>query len=285
MRETAAIFDIKSTRLDVLVVVLKDANTELLNAALYKRFGKMQDASSVPLLLELTRFKKPEDISLEHVLPIFKQYNLNIIGIRHIDQQFQTLATKYGLAFYLSSNTKEQQPQHAEQKKDEIKPHEKIEAQKIEPEKTVMENIPAKELSNKEPPEVSIQKNKITPSEKKRAQPEIRTTMVVDKPVRTGQQIYAKNADLIVLEMVSAGAEILADGNIHVYAPLRGRALAGVKGDKKARIFVQCMQAELVSVAGVYRTIEQNLPQDIANKAAQIFVEQDKLVIKALNVK
>ncbi|HJU50263.1 MAG TPA: septum site-determining protein MinC [Pseudogulbenkiania sp.] len=107
-------------------------------------------------------------------------------------------------------------------------------------------------------------------------------TLIVDRPVRAGQQIYAKGGDLVVLAMVSAGAEVIADGNIHVYAPLRGRALAGARGNTAARIFTQCMEAELVSIAGVYRTIEQALPDSIRGKPAQVFLENERLVINAL---
>ena len=105
------------------------------------------------------------------------------------------------------------------------------------------------------------------------------STVVVDRPIRTGQQVYAENADLIVLALVSEGAEIIADGNIHVYGPLRGRALAGAAGNKQARIFAQSMQAELVSVAGIYRVFDQNLPPHLHHKAVQIHLQDDRLVI------
>lgn len=108
------------------------------------------------------------------------------------------------------------------------------------------------------------------------------TTLIIDRPVRAGQQIYAKGGDLVVLAMVNVGAEIIADGSIHVYAPLRGRALAGARGNTQARIFVQSMEAELVSVAGVYRTIEQALPDSIQGKPAQIYLENERLVMSAL---
>jgi septum site-determining protein MinC len=107
--------------------------------------------------------------------------------------------------------------------------------------------------------------------------------MIIDRPVRAGQQIYAKGGDLVVLEMVSAGAELIADGSIHVYAPLRGRALAGARGNTAARIFVKSMEAELVSIAGVYRTIEQDLPQSIKGKPTQIYLEQERVVMIPLD--
>ncbi len=106
--------------------------------------------------------------------------------------------------------------------------------------------------------------------------------MVIDKPLRSGQHVYAKGRDLIVLAMVNPGAEIMADGHIHVYAPLRGKAIAGARGDTQARIFTSCLEAELISIAGTYRTSDQPLPPEVAAKPAQISLQGDKLVMQAL---
>jgi septum site-determining protein MinC len=100
-------------------------------------------------------------------------------------------------------------------------------------------------------------------------------TVTLDKPLRSGQRFYAKGCDLIVTAMVSAGAEVIADGNIHVYAPLRGRALAGASGDKEARIFTTSLEAELVSVAGLYRTFEAGVPAELARQPATISLSGD----------
>jgi septum site-determining protein MinC len=108
------------------------------------------------------------------------------------------------------------------------------------------------------------------------------TTKIVRQPVRSGQQIYAKDGDLILLAPVNAGAEVLADGNIHIYAPLRGRALAGVTGDMNARIFTHSLEAELVSVAGHYRIFEQQPAADVHGKSVQIYLENERLVITPL---
>ncbi len=96
------------------------------------------------------------------------------------------------------------------------------------------------------------------------------STRIITQPVRSGQQIYAQGGDLIVLSTVSHGAEILADGNIHVYAPLRGRALAGVMGDANTYIFCQSLEAELISVAGQYRISEQLKETSAWENSAQI---------------
>lgn len=108
-------------------------------------------------------------------------------------------------------------------------------------------------------------------------------TLVIDKPLRSGQQIYAKG-DLIVLGLVSYGAEVIAEGNIHIYAPLRGRALAGVHGNHAARIFCTCLEPELISIAGIYRTTENALPADILGKSVQIRLADEKLIIEPLRL-
>jgi septum site-determining protein MinC len=99
--------------------------------------------------------------------------------------------------------------------------------------------------------------------------------------VRTGQQVYAQGCDLVVVGTVANGAEVLADGNIHVYGALRGRAFAGALGDKHTRIFCGEFRAEIVSIAGHYRVFEE-LPQEYAGKAVQIQLEQDRLQITPL---
>lgn len=106
--------------------------------------------------------------------------------------------------------------------------------------------------------------------------------MIVDKPLRSGQQIYARDRDLIVLALVSYGAEVIADGHIHVYAPLRGRALAGAQGNGQARIFATAMQAQLLAIAGVYRTGEAPWPAAVAGQAAMVRLVDGSLRVEAL---
>jgi septum site-determining protein MinC len=107
-------------------------------------------------------------------------------------------------------------------------------------------------------------------------------TMIVDRPLRSGQQVYAKGCDLVVLAAVNVGAEVIADGNIHVYGPLRGRAIAGARGNADARIFATCMEPQLISIAGTYRTTETPLPSEVLGKPAQVKLQGDKLLLEAL---
>lgn len=95
-------------------------------------------------------------------------------------------------------------------------------------------------------------------------------TMFVDRTLRSGQQIYARDADLVLIGAVSPGAEVIADGSIHCYGPLRGRAIAGARGDPDARIFATHFGPELVSIAGTFRTFERGIPEAIAGRAAQV---------------
>jgi septum site-determining protein MinC len=104
---------------------------------------------------------------------------------------------------------------------------------------------------------------------------------IISRPVRSGQQIYAEGGDLIILSQVSEGAEVLADGNIHVYGSLRGRALAGVKGDIQARVFCTSLEAELVSIAGHFM-LSDSLREKVWKVAAQVYLDDQSLHVEAV---
>src|SRR5690606_9472264 len=106
--------------------------------------------------------------------------------------------------------------------------------------------------------------------------------MVINRPLRSGQRIYARGTDLIVIGMVSQGAEVIADGNIHVYGPLRGKAMAGARGDTSAKIFTTQLNPELLAVAGVYRVVESALDPALANQPAIVQLEGETLQIVPL---
>jgi len=107
--------------------------------------------------------------------------------------------------------------------------------------------------------------------------------MIIDTPVRAGQRIYARGCDLIITAVVNNGAEVIADGSIHVYNTLHGRALAGASGNPEARIFAMTMSPELVSIAGVYRTFEDGFPAEFARSPAQIRLVGDRIDILSVN--
>jgi septum site-determining protein MinC len=106
-------------------------------------------------------------------------------------------------------------------------------------------------------------------------QPAPTGALVIDKPLRSGQQVYARGRDLVMLAMVNPGAEVIADGHIHVYAPLRGRAIAGARGNVDARIFALGMEPELISIAGLYRTGETPQLAAVRGKPTQVRLVSD----------
>ena len=122
------------------------------------------------------------------------------------------------------------------------------------------------------------QKSNSLPSEKSNRE----TGKIQTQPVRSGQQVYAAEGDLTVISSVSAGAELIAQGHIHVYGTLRGRALAGVEGNIKARIFCQKLEAELISIAGFYKLRDDIKLPKACDNGVQIYLEKDQLQIAAL---
>jgi septum site-determining protein MinC len=112
--------------------------------------------------------------------------------------------------------------------------------------------------------------------------PQSSSALVITKPLRSGQRVYARHCDLVVIGMVSQGAEVIADGNVHVYGPLRGKAMAGARGDTSARIFTTHMDAELLAIAGVYRVVEARLDPALHNHPALVRLEGDTLHIEGL---
>lgn len=118
------------------------------------------------------------------------------------------------------------------------------------------------------------------------APPASPSALVVDRPLRSGQQVYARGRDLVVLAMVNPGAEVIADGHVHVYAPLRGKAIAGARGLTEARVFALSLEAELISIAGVYRTAEHPWPDNVRGRPTQVRLasgpDGDKLLFEPL---
>lgn len=133
--------------------------------------------------------------------------------------------------------------------------------------KPIAENETKTETTQKE----SINKESMT----------AKRTMLITEPVRSGQQIYAEGCDLIVMAQVSQGSELLADGNIHVYGPMRGRAIAGLNGDASARIFCQSLEAELISIDGCYK-ISEDIDKKFWKQRVQVYLANDVLCVEKL---
>lgn len=232
---------------------IKSARTDALAVYLHDADAAALDAAlakcaaqyrelNLPLILDMQDFR-PSEADLPAVLAVFRRHRLPVAALRHSDEAWAATAAGNGLPFTVPG-------------KDRPVPLETADAGTVA------------EITSEVASET--------------AKPAGHPTVLVADPVRTGQQVYAENADLIVTGTVSEGAELIADGNIHIYASMRGRALAGAKGRRDARIFIHSMQAELVSIAGIYRNFEQQLPEHLYRKPVQIHLQDDRLVIAAI---
>ena len=232
---------------------IKSARTDALAVYLHNADAAALDAAlakcaaqyrelNLPLILDMQDFR-PSEADLPAVLAVFRHHRLPVAALRHSDEAWAATAADNGLPFTPPG-------------KERPVPLETADAGTVAEITGEIASETAKQAGH--------------------------PTVLVADPVRTGQQVYAENADLIVTGTVSEGAELIADGNIHIYASMRGRALAGAKGRRDARIFIHSMQAELVSIAGIYRNFEQQLPEHLYRKPVQIHLQDDRLVIAAI---
>jgi len=210
-----------------------------------------------PIVIDIENLKNRDlDLDFKALSQLMRNLRLIPVGVRHGSLKQQQTAIAAGLALMKGGAIKDLPGMKTEQTVAK-KPAEQKQKTPIK-----KSQLPDKVISDN---------------------PISKTTKVVSHPIRSGQQIYAQGGDLIVLAAVNAGAEVVADGNIHIYAPLRGRALAGIRGDANARIFCQNMEAELVSIDGHYRVFEDKMPSELKHQAIQIFLKDGQLQIEQLN--
>lgn len=208
--------------------------------------------ANAPVVLDLERVREIRpDLNFPALVKLLKELALVPVGVHHATPAQQEAAVEAGLAVVRGGGSRElpsgPAPNSANAKAETPRRSEKI------------QTPPPK------PPEASEPSGSVVRAK------------TVHRPVRSGQQIYAKNRDLVVLAAVNAGAEVVADGDIHIYGPLRGRALAGVKGDRHARIFCQSMAAELIAIAGHYQVSDEAVLQEVRGRAVQIYLDGEKL--------
>jgi septum site-determining protein MinC len=246
---TLPAFELKSATLSLVAVVLKTTDLALLSQALDERFGDapgLFDQDPVAIDLSLVRHSA-EPIDFVVLVHLLRGHKMLPVAVKSGNAQQMEDALAAGL-----SEAHGGSPAPA---------------------------LPVRTFTQEDPPSAPVP---LAATEE--PAPPLRASMVIDRPLRSGQRVYAKGADLILLAVVSFGAEVIADGNIHVYAPLRGRALAGAMGDTGARIFTTCMEPQLLSIAGIYRTTDTELAKDVLGKPAQVRLDGEKLVVVPLNI-
>lgn len=252
-------FEIKSAQLSLVSLILKQGNLSKVTNEFLEKFGPQGESPDFfdndLLILDFSQISEDSlSGTLIELLNALHVCKLKAVAIRSSSAELLSQARALGL----------------------------VDAPADLPRKTP--NDKASALTASSTASVSAQKAREVVREVIREVPGA-STMVVDKPLRSGQKVYARGGDLVVMAMVNPGAEVVADGNIHVYAPLRGKAMAGATGNPNARIFSLCLEAELISIAGIYRTSENPLPPAVFGKAAQVRLSddgQEKLLIEAL---
>jgi len=260
-----ATFEIKSANLPLVALLLKSGNLEALGQELQERFGDIPDFfDHDPLVIDLAPLAGA-DVDFQALLKLLKAYRVMPVAVKGGSEEQMRSALKIGLAAAaeaaltpaLSQREREQQPARTQGEREEQTALTQGEREE-QPQPQATQPAAAQALASA-------------------------SALVIDKPLRSGQQVYARGRDLVVLSMVNPGAEVIADGHIHVYAPLRGKAIAGARGDAQARILTLCLEPELVSIAGTYRTSENPLPETLRGKPAQVRLAEDKLVMEPLN--
>ncbi len=242
-RNCTAAVEIKGSSVTLPIVRLLNADTAAVITQLQERIDQAPDFfRGAPVVVDLSALADEQHIDLETLVKELRQLEMIPVGLRGGSEALRQSARSLNLACLAESAIPEPRPQ---------KPDTKV--QPVE--------SPKPEAQTTSPPPASH-------------------ALLITQPVRSGQRVYAKGTDLIVMSSVGYGAEIMADGHIHVYNTLRGRALAGVHGDTECRIFCRDMQAELVSIAGHYR-ISDDLEEEVRGKSVQIYMRDSALIIES----
>ena len=235
------VLEFKSSTFSVPVLVLSGNDLQIIEQQLQAKIQLAPEFfKNSPLVLDLQELNKHNiEIDIEQIVELIRKLGILPVGMRGGNVQQNARVLELGIPVYSISST-------------------------------VVTGSQVQKTIN--PPPIAEVKKDV--SKPKAAASE---STLITQPVRSGQRIYAAG-DLIILAPVSPGAEIMAEGNIHVYGILRGRALAGVQGNNEARIFCSDLQAELVSVAGTYK-ISEDLDETVRGKPVQIYLQNDNLKI------
>ena len=249
-----AVFELKAAGFTLPIIRLLEADIEAVAAELGARVEQAPEFfRNTPVVIDLSGFPRGSgEVEFPLLVGLLRGYGMIPFGVRGGTKAQNEAAEAMELAILGEHETRP-----------------------IRTERTAAPEEPAAPAPRPAAPSVSDE-----PAAERRAGPGASFTLVT-RPVRSGQRVYAAGGYLSIIAAVSSGAELMADGNIHVYGPLRGRALAGMKGNTAARIFCQDLQAELVSVAGHYR-VSENIPRELRGVPVQIYLDQKILRIEKL---
>lgn len=238
-------FELKSKSMSLVFVELYYYDEQDFEELLRQKIGQAPGFfRDAPIVIDLEKYRGlPDELNFFNIIGLCRRHNMHIVSVQVTNERLVNAAKSAGLAITKPGGKK---------------------TTPVCPEKEEKPEPPAKVTSDSG--------NELTAIPPK----------VITQPVRSGQQIHAPHGDLIVLAPVQPGSELLAAGNIHVYGPLRGRALAGINGDEQARIFTLSLEAELVSIAGQYK-ISEDLQGGDWKKPVQLHLADGQLFVNPLD--
>jgi len=241
--------EIKISTVVAVAILLHEASMSVLEAALKEMTSGSPDFFDDEFAVIDVEAIADATVDWNALIPLFKSHGLHPVAVRHAREADYATVRSHGLSIDVVSKPR-------------------LEAEQIAASAPVVVQAPVPAPLPVEP-QIIVRNN---------------PAMVIDTPVRAGQRIYARGADLIITASVNNGAEVIADGSIHIYAPLRGRALAGATGNTNARIFALTMEPELVSIAGIYRTFENGFPPLQANHPVQVKLNGDSIEVSSVKL-
>lgn len=279
-----ALIEFKGTTLPVLAITLRSLEPQELASASGALFGDGGFFDGDLAVLDLSQLVVwPEQIDWTLIINLLTSHGLKVLGVTRCNSDLAASAQTAGLPTLTLSAGRTGKPT-AKPSTTGAPPMsapdtslDKIPASLRKPQPT-----PAEATSEPRPVDSLQDPAASAPAEELIQNP---ANLIIDRPLRSGQQVYAKGGDLIILAAVNPGAEVIADGNIHVYAPLRGRALAGARGNAEARILTTVFAAELVSIAGIYRTFEDGVPAKLANQPVQVKLAAEPTISTSTGLK
>lgn len=270
-KEVSPATDLKGSVFTLTVLRIHRADFDQIERELSERIAKgprfFEDA---PVVIDVDPLRTGGgQIDLRELAQLLQRLRLIPVGVRHANLEQQQTAREVGLALMKGGSVRDLPPQPASTT--DIPPAPAPANTKDEtPEPLSNTVVSVKGLGTEGSPDQVDSVQSAAP------------TKVIYQSIRSGQQVYARGADLIVIGGVNAGAEVVADGNVHIYGSLRGRALAGAQGNVHTRIFCQCLEAELVAVAGQYRVFDDGAPDEIRGQTVQVFLVNNQLRVERL---
>ncbi len=262
-------FKLKASLLPMTVLELHHYQTEQIDHELRDKTRQAPDFfENLPVIIDLEKLPPDAAIPFKELVAQCLSFSIKVVAVRGGHPTQQLAAKEAGLGVLAKQKERNSV---AEENEAELNPS-------VVHQQGSLFNDPAT------PSETTVKTVEVVKEVVKTVvQTQRQQSKIVHQPIRSGQQVYAADGDLIIMASVSAGAEILADGNIHVYGTLRGRALAGVKGDTRARIFCYSLEAELVSIAGQYK-ISEDIEKSKLKKPTQIYLDDNTLCFKEIEL-